>query len=53
VRQFTEQKEAPLVDLTAEFIEMRTESLYVDDLHPNSLGNEIIAHAIFAKMQEQ
>ena len=53
VRQFTEQKKAPLVDLTAEFIEMRTESLYVDDLHPNSLGNEIIAHAIFAKMQEQ
>lgn len=36
----------PLLDLTPEFTAFRPEPLYVDDMHPNALGHELIARRL-------
>jgi lysophospholipase L1-like esterase len=35
------------VDLTPEFTALRKEPLYVDDMHPNALGHEIVARRLY------
>ncbi len=40
------QTKSKLVDLTPEFTELRKGTLYVDDMHPNAAGHEIIARRL-------
>ena len=40
-----------VVDLTPEFTELRKGTLYVDDMHPNAAGHEIIAWRLFEELR--
>lgn len=50
VRRVAQQSGVSLVDLTPEFTELRKEPLYVDDMHPNTMGHEIIAQRLSAEL---
>ena len=43
VRQVSRERGLPLVDLTPEFTAITPEPLYVDDMHPNPRGQDLIA----------
>jgi lysophospholipase L1-like esterase len=47
VRRVAEERGVTLVDLTPEFTALRKEPLYVDDMHPNVLGHEIVARRLY------
>jgi len=46
VRRVAAQRGVPLIDLTPEFTAMTDKMLYVDDMHPNANGQELIATRI-------
>jgi lysophospholipase L1-like esterase len=47
VRRVAQERGVSLVDLTPEFTALRKEPLYVDDMHPNALGHEIVARRLY------
>jgi predicted Zn-dependent protease len=50
VRQVAAARAVTLVDLTPEFTALRREPLYLDDMHPNRLGHEIIARRLHEEL---
>lgn len=52
VRQVAAERQVPLVDLTPEFTALRRDSLYVDDMHPNVAGHDIMARRLYEKIVE-
>lgn len=45
------QTKARFVDLTPQFTELRPGTLYVDDMHPNAKGHEIIARRLSEELR--
>ncbi len=50
VRQVAADRHVPLVDLTPEFTRLRRDPLYVDDMHPNVAGHDIIARRLYEEI---
>ena len=50
VRKVAAGHAVPLVDVNAQFTEMRRELMYIDDMHPNDLGHRILVEALYAKI---
>lgn len=46
VRRVAAETGTTLVDLSDEFLAARPEPLYVDDMHPNEQGHQLIAEAL-------
>jgi len=53
VREVAGREEVVLADLAPEFLEIRKETLFVDDVHPNALGQELIAQEIYRQLLPQ
>lgn len=53
VRRVAQERGVALVDLTPEFTALRREPLYVDDMHPNALGHEIVARRLSEELVKE
>ncbi|MEE3331726.1 MAG: tetratricopeptide repeat protein, partial [Myxococcota bacterium] len=53
VRDVAVDEDVLLADLAPEFLEIREETLFVDDVHPNALGQELIAEEIYRQLLPQ
>jgi lysophospholipase L1-like esterase len=52
VRATAAAQRVPLLDLNADFNTLRPEALYVDDMHPNARGHELIARRLYELLGE-
>lgn len=50
VRDVARREDAPLADLAHEFLRIRREPLYVDDVHPNATGQRLIAEEVYGQL---
>lgn len=50
VRQVAAERRVLLVDLTPEFTKLRRDTLYVDDMHPNVAGHDLVARRLYEEL---
>ena len=53
MREVAGRGEAVSADLAPEFLEIRKETLFVVDVHPNALGQKLIAQEIYRQLLPQ